>query len=41
MNRKELQSIINFAKKYELMNNTVMDVYITYKRSFVENIMIN
>ena len=41
MNRKELQAIIDFAKKYGLMKYKFMDVYITYKRSFVENIMIN
>lgn len=41
MNRKELQAIIDFAKKYGFMKYKFTDVYITYKRSFVENIRIN
>ena len=41
MDRKELQAIINFAKKYGLMKYKFIDVYNTYRRSFVENIMIN
>ena len=41
MNRKELQSIIDFAKKYDLMKHKFMDVYNTYRRSFIENIKIN
>ena len=41
MDRKELQSIIDFAKKYELMEYKFMDVYNTYKRSFIEKIIIN
>lgn len=41
MDRKELQSIIDFAKKYGLMKYKFTDVYNTYRISFVENIRIN
>ena len=41
MDRKELQAIINFAKKYDLMKHKFIDVYNTYKRSFNEGVRIN
>ena len=41
MDRKELQAIINFAKKYDLMKHKFIDVHNTYKLSFIENIRIN
>ena len=41
MNKKELQAIIDIAKKYDLMKHKFIDVYNTYKRSFIENIRIN
>ena len=35
------KAIIDFAKKYDLMKHKFMDVYNTYKRSFIEYIKIN